>query len=341
MTMPSPTRRPAPTLEAVAAEAGVSRSTVSRVVNGSPKVRADVEERVQAAIERLNYVPNRAARSLANNQTMAIALVIPEDAGRFFGDPYFASVVQGLVRGLASSDYVLNLQLASQSNPSRKTVRYLTGGNVDGAFVVSHHAGDHFLSDLGARLPIVFGGRPLRRGSSPSYFVDVDNDAAAAMATRYLIDRGRRRIATIAGPADMPAGIDRAAGWVGALERAGLGHERLVHGDFSPASGARGMRELLTRHPDLDAVFVASDLMATGAISALHERGLRVPEDVAIVGFDDSTAAATGVVPLTTVHQPSEAQGTRMAEMMLALLRAEPVEPECIMPTHMVVRDSA
>lgn len=341
MTMPPTPRRPAPTLEAVAAEAGVSRSTVSRVVNGSSKVRADVVDIVQAAIERLNYVPNRAARSLVNSQTMAIALVIPEDTGRFFGDPYFAAIVQGLARGLEPSDYVLNLQLASQSNPSRKTVRYLTGGNVDGAFVVSHHAGDNFLTDLGTSLPIVFGGRPLSRGDAPSYFVDVDNDAAAAMGTQFLIDRGRTRIGTIAGPPDMPAGIDRTAGWVRALERAGLGRERLVHGDFSQASGARGMRELLTRHPDLDAVFVASDLMATGAVSVLLEEGVRVPEDVAVVGFDDSPAATTGVIPLTTVHQPSESQGKKMAEMMLALLRGEPVEPECIMPTHMVVRASA
>jgi LacI family transcriptional regulator len=339
--MPPPSRRLAPTLEAVAAEAGVSRSTVSRVVNGSSKVRADVVEIVQAAIERLNYVPNRAARSLVNSQTMAIALVIPEDTGRFFGDPYFAAIVQGIARGLEQSDYVLNLQLASQSNPSRKTVRYLTGGNVDGAFVVSHHAGDNFLADLGASLPVVFGGRPLSRGTSTSYFVDVDNDAAAAMGTQFLIDRGCQRIATIAGPPDMPAGIDRTAGWMRALEGAGLSRERLVHGDFSQASGANAMRELLRRHPDLDAVFVASDLMATGAIAVLVEQGVRVPEDVRVVGFDDSPAATTGVIPLTTVHQPSESQGKMMAEMMLALLRGEAVEPECIMPTHMVVRASA
>lgn len=161
------------------------------------------------------------------------------------------------------------------------------------------------------------------------------------MGTHYLIDLGRTRIATIAGPADMPAGIDRASGWIRALEQAGLSSERRAHGDFSQASGARGMRELLARHPDLDAVFVASDLMATGAVSVLREKGVRVPEDVAVVGFDDSPAATSGVIPLTTVHQPSQAQGEKMAEMMLALLRGEAVEPECIMPTHMVVRASA
>src|ERR1700712_2788723 len=157
-----PARRIAPTLEAVAAHAGVSRSTVSRVVNGSSHVRPDVVTAVTAAIELLNYIPNRAARSLANRQTMAIALVVPEDTNRFFGDPFFAEIVQGITQGLEDSDYVLNLQLASPSSPSEKTIRYLLGGNVDGAIVVSHHSGDDFFTTLDATIPVVFGGRPYR-----------------------------------------------------------------------------------------------------------------------------------------------------------------------------------
>lgn len=341
MSTLQPARRTAPTLEAVASAAGVSRSTVSRVVNGSNKVSPEVVASVQKAIDRLNYVPNRAARSLVNSQTMAIALVVPEDTIRFFGDPYFAAIVQGIARGLEESDYVLNLQLASPSEPSAKTVRYLRGGNVDGAFVVSHHSGDHFLAGLGATLPVVFGGRPLSTDALPNYFVDVDNTAAAAMGTQYLINRARRRIATIAGPADMPAGIDRTAGWQAALGAAGMSTSRIVHGDFTLASGASAMRELLEKHPDLDAVFVASDLMAIGAMSVLRERGFTIPQDVAVVGFDDSPAAVTGDIQLTTVHQPSEAMGIAMAQTMLALLRGEEPERERILLTHMVVRDSA
>jgi DNA-binding LacI/PurR family transcriptional regulator len=337
-TVPS-ARRVLPTLEAVAAEAGVSRSTVSRVVNGSTKVSPDVERVVNAAIERLHYIPNRAARSLASKQTMAIALIIPEDTTRFFGDPYFAAIVRGITRGLDGSDYVLNLQIA-QSHPSDKTARYLAGGNVDGAFVVSHHSGDQFLGTLADQLPIVFGGRPISVDDQRAYFVDVDNAAAAAHGTQYLIDKGRTRIAMIAGPSDMPAGIDRADGWTQAMTAAGLSAERIVYGDFSLASGARAMRELLDRFPDLDSVFVASDLMAMGAIPVLFERGLSVPGDVAVLGFDDSPAATSGAVQLTTVHQPSEAVGAEMARMMLALLRGEPVEHECIMETHIVERDS-
>lgn len=341
MTLETPSRRVAPTLEAVAAEAGVSRSTVSRVVNGSSHVSPDVLAAVNAAIDRLKYIPNRAARSLANRQTMAIALVVPEDTNRFFGDPFFAEIVQGITRGLEDSDYVLNLQLASPSSPSEKTIRYLLGGNVDGAIVVSHHSGDDFFTTLDATIPVVFGGRPYHPELHRNNYVDVDNAAGAAMGTQYLIDKGRRRIATIAGPDNMQAAIDRAEGWQRAVQEAGLASDLCVHGDFTLASGAAAMRELLQRDPDLDGLFVASDLMASGAISVLRERGMSVPGDVAVVGFDDSSAATSGEIRLTTVHQPSREMGEEMARMLLALLRGEPTERERVMPTRMVVRDSA
>ena len=341
MTTEQHSRRLPPTLEEVAATAGVSRSTVSRVVNGSTQVSPEVLAAVTAAIEELNYVPNRAARSLANRQTMAIALVVPEETTRFFGDPYFAAVVHGIAHAIESSDYVLNLQLASPFAPSAKMTKYLLGGNVDGAIVVSHHSGDHFLASLGDTLPVVFGGRPLNPNEQNSYYVDVDNTAAAQMGTEYLIKRGHTRIATISGPSDMPAGIDRSEGWRHALENAGLPADLSANGDFTLVGGARAMRELLDRDPELDAVFVASDLMATGAVSVLRERGRRIPEDVAVVGFDDSPAATGGDIQLTTVHQPSMEMGGKMAHTLLALLRGESAERACIMETRMVVRASA
>ena len=334
-------KRTAPTLEAVAAEAGVSRSTVSRVVNGSTQVRPDAVTAVTAAIDRLNYVPNRAARSLANSQTMAIALVVPEDTTRFFGDPFFAQIVQGITQGLEGSDYVLNLQLASPSSPSAKTIRYLLGGNVDGAIVVSHHSGDDFFTTLDATIPVVFGGRPYLPELHINNFVDVDNAAGAEMGTSYLIEKGRKRIATIDGPANMQAAVDRSEGWGRAIRAAGMADDLRAQGDFTIASGASAMRSLLEMDPDLDAVFVASDLMASGAISVLRERGRSVPGDVAIVGFDDSSAATSGEIGITTVHQPSRQMGVEMASMLLALLRGEHVERERVMPTRMVVRDSA
>lgn len=341
MTVAYPGRRVAPTLEAVAAEAGVSRSTVSRVVNGSPHVSPEVARAVTAAIERLRYVPNRAARSLANRQTSAIALVVPEDAQRFFGDPFFAEIMQGITFEIEDTDYVLNLQLAKPSAPSDKTIRYLLGGNVDGAIVVSHHSGDDFFTTLDATIPVVFGGRPFHPAEHRNNYVDVDNLAGGALATQRLIDIGRSRIATITGSANMQVTIDRLDGWVSALTAAGLESHRVAQADFTMAGGAAAMRDLLERYPDLDGVFVANDLMATGAISVLHSQGKRVPEDIAIVGFDNSPAATSGAVGLTTVHQPSREMGREMARMLLRLLRGEPTEPELIMPIQLVIRDSA
>lgn len=334
-----------PTLEEVARAAGVSRATVSRVINASPKVSPEVQAAVEQAIAELNYVPNRAARSLVARSTMSIALVVPEDAHRFFGDPYFADVVQGISDRLDDSDYVLNLQLAHPSSPSEKTRRYLLGGNVDGALVVSHHSGDHFLASLAESLPVVFGGRPFSPAGTPGrptdYYVDVDNRLGAVQGTQYLVDSGRRAVGTITGPGDMPASVDREQGWRDALRDAGLDDTRVAQGDFTEEGGARAAAELLDRHPDLDAIFVASDLMASGALATLSERGLRVPEDVAVVGFDNSRYATRGPVQLTTVAQPTRDMGVVMADTLLRLLAGEQPERVVLLPTELVRRASA
>lgn len=342
MTTAARQGRPAqPTLEMVAAEAGVSRATVSRVVNGSPKVSPEIVAAVNTAIDRLHYVPNRAARSLANRQTQAVALVVPEDMTRFFGDPYFAAVVQGITRRLEESDYTLNLLVAS-SDPRHKTMRYLRSGSADGALIVSHHTGDDFVADLETSMPVVFGGRPSNATLTNACFVDVDNAAGAETGTEHLINIGRHRIGSIAGPPDMPAGIDRTAGFLHALERAGLPTDALEHADFTVAGAVAATRRLLDRCPDVDALFVASDLMAIGVLDVLRERGRAVPEDVAIVGFDDSPAATSGAIPLTTVSQPSEEMGFAMADTLLRLLAGDTGVPRrTIMPTRLVLRDSA
>ena len=331
-------QRGMPTLEMVAAEAGVSRSTVSRVVNGSPKVRPDVVEAVNATIARMNYVPNRAARSLASRQTQAIALLVPEETSRFFGDPYFAAVVEGITSRLEPTDYILNLLVAS-SDPTRKTRRYLRSGSVDGAFVVSHHAADQDLSDLDQAVPTVFGGRPASR--ELRYYVDVDNIEGARQATRYLIGRGARRIATITGPPDMPASIDRLAGWRQVMAETRLRYDAAVSGDFTVHGAAAAMQSLLDRHPDLDALFVASDLMARGALDVLAARGRSVPDDIAVIGYDDSPAALAGNLKLTTMHQPSVEMGIQMAEMLLRLLAGEVPPSPTILPTKLIIRDTA
>jgi len=333
------TPRVAPTIEEVAAAAGVSRSTVSRVVNGSTAVSPAALEAVTRAIAELNYVPNRAARSLASRATMAIALVVPEDTTRFFGDPFFASIVSGINARLSRSEYVLNLIIASD-DPGDKTSAYVRSGAVDGAIVVSHHTSDTFIDRIAHVVPVVYGGRPVRERER-DFYVDVDNVAGGREATAYLIGRGFRRIATIAGPVTMPAGIDRLVGYQEALSDAGLEAAAVEDGNFTADGGAAAMQRILDSGVPFDALFVASDLMARGALAALGRAGVRVPEDIAIIGFDDSPVARTVNPLLTTMRQPSHEQGEKMADVLLSILAGGTPPHVTILPTELVVRASA
>jgi DNA-binding LacI/PurR family transcriptional regulator len=329
-----------PTLEMVAALAGVSRSTVSRVINDSPKVTPEALAAVTAAIEQLGYVPNRAARSLASRRTHSIALVIPENTAKFFADPYFASVVQGAAMRLAETSYTLTLLIASEIDPE-KTRRYLQAGNVDGALILSHHSDDRSYVALSRTLPVVFGGRPARHDDGPEpVYVDVDNSAAARAVTQLLIDAGRRRIATVAGPTDMTAGLDRLDGWRAALAAAGLPDDLVEHGDFTPASGAAAMERLLDRGEPIDGLFAASAQMADGALSVLRERGLSIPADVGVVTFDDDYFAQRATPPLSTVDQEEGEVGRTMAELLIRLIEGEDVPRITMMPTTLVRRAS-
>ena len=326
------------TIEEVAAAAGVSRSTVSRVVNGSTSVSPSALESVQRAIADLNYVPNRAARSLASRQTQAIGLVVPEDTTMFFGDPFFAAIVSGINARLTRSDYVLNLFIAND-DPGDKTTRYLRSGAVDGAIIVSHHTSDTYIDRIAAAVPVVYGGRPVNeRGGE--YYVDVDNERGGRDAVAYLVARGHRRIATITGPLTMPAGVDRLAGYRQALAAAGLEEGLVEVGGFTVDGGAEAMRRMLDRGPLPDAIFVASDLMARGAMTTLAAEGLRVPEDVAIIGFDDSPVATSVAPQLTTMRQPSFQQGEMMASRLLEILAGGTAEHVTILDTELIVRDT-
>lgn len=327
------------TIEEVAARAGVSRSTVSRVVNGSSSVSEAALAAVRAAIDELGYVPNRAARSLASRQTHAIALIVPEDTTRFFGDPFFAAIVAGITRVLGDADYLLNLLVASE-DPGDKMSGFVRNGGVDGVLIVSHHTSDAFIARIADAVPVVYGGRPVRPRDG-DFIVDVDNAGAAGAAARLLIDSGRTRIATITGPLTMVAGVDRLRGFRAALAEAGLEPFAEETGDFTEASGAAAARRMLAAGVRPDALFVANDLMARGALLALHAAGIRVPDDVALVGFDDSPVAATTEPRLTTVRQPMYRQGETMARVLLSRLRDEMLERVTILPTELVVRDSA
>ncbi|MEV4759134.1 LacI family DNA-binding transcriptional regulator [Micromonospora sp. NPDC049559] len=334
--------RERPTLEAVARRAGVSRATVSRVVNGSTTVAGPIQEAVRRAVQELGYVPNLAARSLVTQRTDSIALILPEAANRVFSDDQvFPGIIRGVSQELEAADKQLVLMLAGSAASHDRVERYATGRHVDGVLLASLHGADPLPGTLARMgIPVVCSGRPLGHAPAPVPYVDVDHVGGVARAVRHLLDSGRRRIATIAGPQDMVAGIERLAGYRSEL-RDSRRRSIVAVGDFTRESGRIAMRQLLDDDPDLDAVFVASDLMAHGALVTLREAGRRVPDDVAVIGFDDIEMARYTDPPLTTVRQPIVQIGREMARQLLRLAAGEPVEPAVMLPTELIIRDSA
>ena len=326
----------APTLDQVAHRAGVGRGTVSRVVNGSAQVSPQARAAVETAIAELGYVPNRVARALVTQRTDSIALVVFESGERFFAEPFFGRIVQSISTGLVDRGLQMVLMIAQAPHERRRLEGYLTRQHVDGALLLSLHGADPLPVQLEQRgVATVRAGRPTGPDSCP--WVDADNRGGARAAVAHLRNRGRRKIATITGPLDMAPGIARLAGF---HDEAGAGP--VAHGDFSEESGAAAMTRLLDEHPDLDAVFAASDTMASGALRILRERGLRTPQDVAIVGFDDSEIARHTDPPLTSVHQPIEEMGSEMVRLLLAMIDGEEAPAtEIVLNTRLVVRGSA
>ncbi|KAB1986422.1 LacI family DNA-binding transcriptional regulator [Streptomyces triticiradicis] len=338
-----------PTLEAVAARAGVSRATVSRVVNGGDGVREPLVERVRQAVEELGYVPNQAARSLVTRRHDAVAVVIAEPETRVFADPFFALQLRGISKELTAHDSQLVLLLTEGRDDHVRVARYLAGGHVDGALVFSLHLDDPLPGLIhGAGVPTVFGGRPgWGEGVREAVYVDCDNRGGARQAVRHLLGLGRTRIAHITGALDQTSAVDRLDGYRDVM--ADADPALVAQGDFTPAGGERAMRELLERRPDVDAVFVANDLSALGALRVLREHGRRVPEDVAVIGFDDMLPIAEQAdPPLTTVRQEIEEMGRLMARLLIRGLGdgagAEGPVPESsgvVLPTTVVRRASA
>jgi DNA-binding LacI/PurR family transcriptional regulator len=331
-----------PTLEQVAAFAGVSRATVSRVVNGSARVSPQVRAIVERAITKLGYVPNRAARSLVSRRSGSIALVVSEPEARVFNEPFFPGIVRGVSAALDSTDLQLVLLMAQHADQRARLERYIRNGHADGVLLISLHGDDPLPRHLSAAgVPVVLVGRP--RGHVPANWVDADNRGGAREAVSYLFGRGRRRIATITGTLDMAVGIDRLDGWRDMVAEAGVARaERLIgYGDFTEESGGAAMRVLLEREPRLDAVFAASDLMAAGALRVLKGAGRRVPDDVALVGFDDSVVARQTEPQLTTVRQPIEEMGREMTRLLLGRLEGEATRVNLTLGTELVVRESA
>jgi DNA-binding LacI/PurR family transcriptional regulator len=337
-----PTDRP-PTLEVVAARAGVSRATASRVLRGATNVSDDAREAVLAAARETAYAPNRAARSLVTRRSDSVAFLVAESEDRLFNDPYFLAMLRGAHAQIAAAGLQLIFVIASTSAEADQFEHYAAGGHVDGVLLVSLH-GDDGLPQMLERMgvPTVINGRPLSGDPSLCY-VDSDNVAGARLATELLLERGARRVATITGPQDMGAGLDRLAGYRAALQAAGCpADDRLVAaGDFSVEGGMTAMHDLLAAVPDLDAVFAASDLTAIGAMRAIEQSGRKVPDDVAVIGFDDIREAKFATPALTTVRQSPEGMGQTMARMLLDRIDGQPGERVQILPVEMIRRASA
>ncbi len=334
-------RTSAPTIRQVAAAAGVSRATASRVINGGHLVSPQTKAAVEAAIAQLGFTPNPVARSLATRRTGSVALVVPEPNTRLLTDPFFGNIINGLSLALEEGDLQMVLLIARDGTGTRRASRYLTTGHVDGAVVASHHRDDALNGELVASgLPSVFIGRPL--DVAHAHYVDIDNTLGARLATEHLLGLGRTRVATIAGPADMTAGIDRLLGWRAALESAGLPTDAMVRGDFTTLGGADAAERLLAEHPDVDAIFCASDVMAASALAVLRAHGRRVPQDVAVMGFDDLEVAESTRPPLSTVAQPVREMAVRAGRMLINLLANPESDPEPVMlSARVVLRESA
>ena len=326
-----------PTLEAVATRAGVSKSSVSRVVNGDTTVTPEIRDLVIQAVRELGYVPNGAARSLATQRTSAVAVIVSDPPeGLVSDDPMFSAVVRTVSRALEAAGRQVTLMLAGSEESQARVEQFVAAGHVAGVMLVSMHGADPLPGVL-ARMGVPMVS--LGRSAAGVPYVENDNAGGASVAVRHLLDRGRRRIATITGPLDMVAAQDRLAGYRDTLRDTGR-RSIVAIGDFTRVSGAEGMRQLLDDDPALDAVFAANDLMAIGALRALREAGRRVPEDVAVVGFDDIEAALYTVPPLTTIRSPMRDQAEATARLLLGLFDGAPGDP-VIMPNELVIRESA
>nr|WP_245898834.1 LacI family DNA-binding transcriptional regulator [Nonomuraea indica] len=323
-------------METVAARANVSRATVSRVVNGEASVSPEVRAAVLRAVQELGYVPNAAARSLVTRRTDAVALVLSTAAHR--GDALVAAVVRYVTSVLEGAGKQITLMLADTADGQRRVVRHVEARQVDGVVLLPPD-GHGPLAERLARtgVPVVLLGKPAIASLVP--YVDADHAGGAAAATAHLLERGRRRIGVICGPMDLPGVQDRLTGHRAALQEAGLrpllepaGHDR--------ASGEQAARRLLADHPGLDAVFATSDDLAIGALRAAREAGRRVPDDLAVVGFDDIDAASCTTPPLTTVRVPVTDQALALARLLLSRLDGRHASP-VVLPARLVVRDSS
>jgi DNA-binding LacI/PurR family transcriptional regulator len=298
---------------------------------------------VEAAAGELSYTPNRAARSLVTGRSDSVAFYVDESEDRLFSDPFFLGVLRSTQTGIAEAGMQLVFSVASRPEDHARFLHYAAGGHVDGVLLISLHGKDELpeqLEDHG--IPTVLCGRPLSNGEH-LYYVDADNSGGAGLATRHLLDTGRRVVATVTGPQDMCAGQDRLAGYVKTLAERDIPvrPELIAQGNFTISQGYDAMTRLLQEQPDIDGVFAASDLTALGVMRAIESSGRRIYDDVAVVGFDDIGDAGTAHPALTTVRQPTAQIGRTMAEVLLVRIAGRQPSRATVLPVELIHRDTA
>lgn len=327
------------TLADIAETAGVSPATVSRVLNGDPRVATDRVERVNRAIKELGYSPNRAARTLVTGKTGLVAAVIDSNLN-VFSDPFWGQITTGISQALQEANFSALLMVRPLDVDDPSVVASLAPGQVDGAIFFQLHNDDtvNLLQDMG--LPLVVVGRP--EASSKLVYVDSDNLGGAVQATEHLIARGSRTVATVAGNQQLSSGRLRLEGYRRALADADMAFDEslVAYGDWTDESGAAAMGALLDSRPDIDGVFVANDLMALGVMTVLEQRGLKVPDQIAVVGFDNMFAGRLGRQQLTTVEQDVQGLGAKAASMVIQMIDGGKPS-SVVLPTSLIVRETA
>ena len=329
------------TLEDIGKLAGVSRSTVSRVVNNNPNVSDDVRERVQEVIQTTGYHPNVAARTLASHRSWMLGMVTPRSVSSFFADPYFPRLAQGIAQACNQYEYTLGLFLVGSKEDEEKIYpRISRKGLLDGILIQAGQIGDQLIDRLiDTSLPLVVVGRPFQTENVS--FIDIDNNVSAYNAVSHLIRLGCKRIGTIAGLPGSTVSIDRKDGYLKALAERGrsVDESLIVDSDFTEAGGYFAMQQILPAKPD--AIFAASDLMAIGAMRAVRDAGLKIPQDIAFIGFDDIPPATQHDPQLTTIRQPIIQFGFNSVEILIDLIE-NGIEParRIIMDTELIIRDS-
>jgi DNA-binding LacI/PurR family transcriptional regulator len=333
-------QRRGPTMEDVATIAGVSRGTVSSVLNGAHHVSAASQKAVREAMRQTGYVLNENARSLVTKRSGAIAFVLSEPPDRLFEDPVLGGLLRHCTQLLGAHGRSLMVMLAGTPEERDRVLVFARGGHVDGVLLVSMHDGDPLAAALvDTKVPVVVCGRAPADGP-PLPYVGADDRGGARLMTRYLVGRGARRLAMLAGPGDTAGGVERLAGFKDVLGRRANKRAIVRAAAYSIEAGREAMGQLLRTAPDLDAVFVASDLLAVGALQALAAAGRRVPADVLVGGFDDSTIAVATTPPLTTIRQPLSQVAGELVEVLLERIDGRTVSSR-VLPTTLVRRESA